>query len=419
MEAIDPSSLVSAALHGSTIGTAAPVRVVAAGKAAWPMAAAFASHAGAPLASGLVAGPRIRGEELPASFEWYDGGHPLPDRTSELAGRRALELAGESHESILVVLLSGGASAMLAAPTDDIDLDDKVRVTHGLLRAGISIDELNCVRKHLSAVKGGQLAARAAESLTLAISDVHGPVPDDPSVIGSGPTVADPTTFADGRAILQRAFPEGSPDVPATVRRRFDRGARGEVEETLKPGDGRLLRSTYRVIGNRHTAMKGAAAAARHLGYVVELMADASSGEARLAGARFAREASRVARASLSPACVIASGETTVRVRGGGHGGRNQEFALGMARVLGEAFGDPGVAAMAASVGTDGVDGPTDAAGALVTPQTLVRAARAGLDAEDALARNDTYPFFQQLGDLISWGRTGTNVGDLHVFLKW
>ncbi len=418
MDALDPSRLVAAALRAGAIDPVrtASVNLVAAGKAAWPMAVAFARHGQVRLGSAIVAGPRVGPVDVPPSFEWFDGGHPLPDDASERAARRALALAREDPTSALVVLLSGGASAMLAAPAAGVTLDDKVRVTHALLRAGLAIDALNCVRKHLSAIKGGQLAASVAQSLTLAISDVHGPVADDPAVIGSGPTVADPTTYADARAILERVRPEDAKAIPAAVRRRLDRGARGEIEDTPKPGDPRLARSTYRVIGNRHTAMDAAAAAARNLGYEVHVIADATSGEARLAGESFATAAARLCGRTGSPACVIASGEPTVHVRGAGRGGRNQEFALGMAAAL---EGDAAVAG--ASAGTDGIDGPTDAAGAIVDSLTLARAARTSLDAAGALAQNDTYPFFERLGDLIVWGPTGTNVGDLHVYVsgKW
>jgi glycerate-2-kinase len=417
VESLDPGSLVVSALRAGVIDLdAAPgFTVIAAGKAASRMAAAFARHA--PVRAGLIAGPRPGGMENLPSFEAFGAGHPLPDAVSERAGRRALALAGADRTSTLVVLLSGGASAMLAVPADGLDLGDKLRTTRSLLSAGIAIDELNCVRKHLSAIKGGQLAASAGTSITLAISDVHGPVPDDPAVIGSGPTVADPTTFAQADAIVRRAVSDGA-QVPAAIMRRLERGARGEIEETMKPGDPRLARSAHHVIANRQTATDGAARAARALGYDVEILDAPSSGEARVAGERFARAAARLARAGASPVCVLASGETTVRVRGEGRGGRNQEFALGMAPALAEAFRAGEVAVIAASAGTDGIDGPTDAAGALVDPQTLDRAALAGLDPAGTFARNDTYSFFERLGDLIVWGPTGTNVGDLHVLLK-
>lgn len=419
--AVDPSHLVADALDSSPLDFAnRPAVLIAAGKAARTMASAFAVRARVEIIAGLAAGPGGPQGDLPAPLEAIDCGHPLPDAGSERAGRRALALASARSSSTLVVLLSGGASAMLAVPAAGIALADKVTTTRALLRAGCAIDEVNCVRKHLSAIKGGQLAAAAPRSLTLAISDVHGPVPDDPSVIGSGPTVADPTTYSDALAIVAAAAEKGFAGIPPSVVERFRRGARGEIAETPKPGDPRLSSSIFRVIGNRTTAMQSAARAARQLGYDVQVVAEPTVGEARLAGEAFARAAiDRVA--GPVPVCVVASGETTVTVRGDGRGGRNQEFALGAARVI-AARGEPQRAALiAASVGTDGIDGPTDAAGALVDSSTLARAAGAGLDADAALARNDTYAFFQRLGDLIVWGPTGTNVGDLHVMVsgKW
>jgi hydroxypyruvate reductase len=392
------------------------VTIVAAGKAAWPMAAAFMRHAPVRVRDGLVAGPRpsleATGHGLPANIEWFDGGHPFPNEASARAARRALALAAQDDRSTLVVLLSGGASALLAMPAEGITLDDKVRTARSLMQAGTSIDALNCVRKHLSAIKGGQLAASAADSLTLAISDVHGPVPDDPSVIGSGLTVADPTTYAEALAIVHS---DAAVHIPRAVLRRLERGARGDVPETPKPDDVRLMRSRYHVIGNRVTAMDGAAAAARALGYAVQVLPDATAGEARRSGERFARRVAALARESRAPLCVIASGEPTVHVHGSGHGGRNQEFALGMAKALAE---DRHERLVAASAGTDGIDGPTDAAGAFSDSDTLARAETAGVDPDDALARNDTYPFFHALGDLIHWGPTGTNVGDIHVIVN-
>jgi hydroxypyruvate reductase len=383
------------------------------------MAAAFMRHAPVRVRDGLVAGPRpslaATGHRLPATIEWFDGGHPFPNEASARAARRALALAAQDDRSSLVVLLSGGASALLAMPAEGITLDDKARTARSLMQAGTSIDALNCVRKHLSAIKGGQLAASAADSLTLAISDVHGPVPDDPSVIGSGPTVADPTTYAEALAILEAVHSDAAAPIPPAVLRRLERGARGDVPETPKPDDVRLTRSRYRVIGNRVTAMDGAAAAARAMGYAVHVLPDATAGEARRSGERFARRAAALARESRAPLCVIASGEPTVRVHGSGRGGRNQEFALGMAKALAE---DRHERLVAASAGTDGIDGPTDAAGAFSDSDTLARADAAGIDPDGALSRNDTYPFFHALGDLIHWGPTGTNVGDIHVIVK-
>jgi hydroxypyruvate reductase len=238
-------------------------------------------------------------------------------------------------------------------------------------------------------------------------------VADDPSAIGSGPTVADPTTFADALAIVRRAGVASL--VPAAVLSCLERAA----DETPKPGDPRLRASSYRVIANRHTAVEGAARAARARGYDVRIVQEATSGEAREAGAAFAahglREAGVPGSRSRAPVCVIASGETTVHVRGSGRGGRNQEFALGVMPVLDSpGFG---TAAVVASAGTDGVDGPTDAAGAVVDSSSSARARLAGLDPAAALESNGSYDFFLPLGDLLLWGPTGTNVGDVHVML--
>lgn len=346
----------------------------------------------------------------------FEAGHPAPNAASVSAGEGALAIARAAGASGLTILLSGGASAMLSAPVEGVTLAEKTEASRALMAAGAAIHELNCVRKHLSRIKGGGLAKGAHHTVTLALSDVHGPVPDDPAVIGSGPTVADATTFAEALAIVRRL---GAP-VPPAVAAYLERGARGEVPETLKPGDPKAAASFYRVIGNRQTAMEGARAVAQESGYAVLVLPPATSGEARDAGAEFVRQAVDRASSVARPACVLASGETTVRVRGRGTGGRNQEFVLGAAAELRRRYpGDAGstAAVAVASVGTDGIDGPTDAAGAIADPGTLARAAQLGLDADAALAGNDAYPFFQRLGELVMWGPTGTNVGDLHVLL--
>jgi hydroxypyruvate reductase len=380
------------------------------------MAVAFESDAARAMvgrqgesAAGLVAGPPTSELSLPRRIELFDASHPAPNAASEAAGRRALALAAESRpHGVLVVLLSGGASAMLAVPAPGISLSDKVHTARALMNAGAPIAELNCVRKHLSAIKGGRLAAAAAQTVTLAISDVHGPVPDDPAVIGSGPTVADPTTFADALEIIRGAGLISS--LPRAVVAHLERGQ----DETPKPGDRQLNGSAYHVIGNREIAMDGAAAAARARGYDVRTILPATAGEAREAGAAFAATALRLSNGV--PACVIGSGEPTVHVRGTGRGGRNQEFVLGALPAI-EAITPRPKSIVLASVGTDGIDGPTDAAGAIVDLTTSVRARAGGLHPDAALALNDSYPFFAALGDLVRWGPTGTNVGDLHVLL--
>jgi glycerate-2-kinase len=344
----------------------------------------------------------------------FDAGHPAPNAGSVAAAEHALALARHSAGSGgLLLLLSGGASAMLAAPVEGITLADKIETSKRLMNAGAAIDELNCVRKHLSRIKGGKLAAAVAgRTITLALSDVHGPVPDDPSVIGSGPTVPDGSTFADAIDIVTRYHVA----LPPPVRAHLERGQRGDVEETVKPGDPRLDASTFVVIGNRLTAVAGARRAAEAAGYTVVVLPDPTTGEARLAGRDFVAAAALAARGVARPLCVLASGETTVTVRGAGLGGRNQEFALAGAAAL-PAIEGQGRRAVLASAGTDGIDGPTDAAGAIVDGGTLSRGAAKGLDWQAALDQNDAYRFAAGVDALLIWGPTGTNVGDLHVLL--
>ena len=309
----------------------------------------------------------------------------------------------------LLVLLSGGASALMAVPAEGVTLDDKQATTMRLLQKGADIHSLNAVRKHLSATKGGQLAAAApAACRTLAVSDVVG---DDLSVIGSGPTVPDSSTFEEAYNVLDRfggaaAYPEG-------VRRRLQRGIRAEIPETPKPGDPRLTRSDATVICGRHDAMNGARTEASKRGYAVVTVEEPLVGEARDAATTHVRLLGGYAANDARPVCIISTGETTVHVKGTGRGGRNQEFALAAARAMAKA-GGPWAAA---SVGTDGVDGPTDAAGAIVDAGTIERARRADLIPETFLNNNDAYHFFAALGDLICPGPTGTNVGDLQIFL--
>ena len=356
---------------------------------------------------GLLVGPaRIQGELSPF-LESIVGGHPSPNAGSEEAGRKALALAESLNaDDTLLVLISGGASALMVAPADGISLDEKRATTDRLMREGADIHALNTVRKHLSQIKGGWLAARTrATTIALAISDVVG---DDPSVIASGPTVADVSTFADALEFLRRCG--GESVYPAAVVARLQRGAEDGLPETPKPGDPRLARATTTIIGSRRDAMRGAADEARRLGYHVAAIDDAVVGEARGAAAAFVRDALARAATLPRPVAVIASGETTVHVKGKGKGGRNQEFALAAAAAM------PRDAALA-SVGTDGVDGPTDAAGAIAGSTTLNRARAAGLDPQQYLDDNNVYAFFNALGDLIHTGPTGTNVGDLQLIL--
>ena len=351
--------------------------------------------------------PRV----VPAGATWHIAAHPVPDDRSVVAGRAVLGVAGAANDGdLMLLLLSGGASALMALPADGISLEDKQRASERLLNEGAEIHALNAVRKHLSAIKGGQLAAAAGgHVLTLAVSDVVG---DEPSAIGSGPCVPDATTFADALMELDRHG--GRARYPAAVVARFTAGVTGAISETPKAGDPRLSRSAARVIGGAWTAVDGARAAAQSLGYIVHVVEEPSTGEARLASRRLVDAALRIAETRGAQVCVLAAGEMTVRVVGTGRGGRNQECALAMARGL-DAFG---TAVVAASIGTDGVDGPTDAAGGVVDSTTLARAEAAGLGPpERYLDNNNSYVFLDELGDLVRTGPTNTNVGDLQVIL--
>ncbi len=393
------------------IGDRIPL-VVAAGKAAAEMASAFVSVEARSGLRGLVASPQAG--TAAGNLEWFDVGHPVPTAGSVAAGRRALALAAAlGPDEVMVLLLSGGASAGLAVPIDGLTLEDKSAVTSVLLRAGVAIDGLNCVRKHLSAIKGGRLAVAAGgRVLTLAISDVVDPEPDDPTVIGSGPTTPDPTTFAEALAICRAAGGAGT--LPRLALDALERGVRGERAESPKPGDARLAGASYHLIGSRRDAVEGAARKARELGFSVAVIDEPVTGEARRAGEGYVRTIARLAHEQPRPLCIVSAGETTVQVTGGGRGGRNQEFALATAFHLVRRFPD----AVIASVGTDGIDGPTDAAGAVVDTTTPARAAERDLRRpEHYLAANDSYTFFEALGDLIRTGPTDTNVGDLQVAL--
>lgn len=371
---------------------------------------AFASTSSVPVRHFLGIGPE-RPAVLPEGAAWQTGSHPLPSEGSMEGARRALEIARATREGdLLLVLLSGGGSALMALPADTLTLADKQQTARVLMDHGADIYELNTVRKHLSAIKGGRLAAVASgATITLAVSDVVG---DDLSVIASGPTVPDDSTYAQALNVLARRG--GYDRYPDAVVRQLQRGVAGEIAETPKTGDARLRRATARVIGPQRGAIEGARRAAEALGYYVHVVREPVTGEARVAAVAHVERVAAAIAALPRPVCVIASGETTVTVSGTGKGGRNQEFAFAMARPL-ERLG-PHVAA--ASIGTDGIDGPTDAAGAIVDPATFDRARAAGITSPQTyLENNDTYTFFDRIGDLIRTGPTSTNVGDLQVIL--
>jgi glycerate 2-kinase len=388
--------------------TSRPLHVVAVGKAAAAMAAAFAAVPHLAIRQAIAIGTHAH-TDLPPSVEWIESSHPYPDARSEAAGNRAIAIAQGVHSGeALVILLSGGASALMASPVDGLTLSDKIETTRVMMMAGADIHALNTVRRHLSKVKGGRLAAACVgTTITLAISDVVG---DDLHAIGSGPGVPDASTWPDAAAALDRFGGDAHAERVKSVVRE---GLAGRLADTPKPGHASLSRARARVIGSRSDAMAGAQAAASQLGYHVVVMPEAVTGEARDVAPRWLARARELASTMSPPACVISSGETTVRVTGKGLGGRNLEFALALAEQM------PASPAMAvASIGTDGIDGTSGVAGGIVDSTTMARAAGAGLEAPGHfLAANDSFAFFAPLDDVVRLGRTDTNVGDLQVLL--
>jgi glycerate 2-kinase len=385
---------------------------VGGGKADAPMARALEAILGDRITAGVISVKH--GHALPLRrIEVHEAGHPIPDAAGQAAAERILELAASAGRGDLVVcLISGGGSALLPAPVHGLGLPEKMAATDLLLRSGATIQEINAVRKHLSRLKGGRLAqvAAPAQVVVLILSDVLGNPLD---AIASGPAVPDPTTFADALEIVQR-YGLASRFPPAALAY-LQRGARGEEPETPKPGDPVFRRVHTVVIGSNEHAARAAVRAARRLGYRTMLLTTFLEGEAREAGRVVAAIARGVGEAGIPlvpPACVIAGGETTVTVRGDGKGGRCQEFTLAAARAI---RGRPGL--LVAAFGTDGTDGPTDAAGAMADGATVERALALGLDPAAALERNDAYSFFAALGDLYVTGPTRTNVNDLYVTL--
>ena len=415
IEAASPHYLINRAVQDAALASRLngpaeqTLRVIAVGKAAPFMADSFAAIVGDRIRDGIVIGTHLP-IELPKRLEWIPSSHPLPDERSVAAGRRALEVARRTDpDETLVVLLSGGASALMAVPAGTLTLEDKRTAVNALLKGGADITALNTIRKHLSAVKGGRLAAAASgPTVCLAISDVVG---DDLSVIGSGPTVPDPSTYRDAWRYIEQFGVETL--LTKAAKDYLRDGLQGTIAETPKANDPNLARSMSRVIGGRFDAMKGAADAVRALGYDVIMREEPVVGDARTVGPILLEQARTLAAGRTGRVAVIASGETTVKVVGRGKGGRNQEMALSVAKAL---AGESADIAMG-SIGTDGIDGPTDAAGAYVDNTTIARARPQSLDADAFLADNNAYAFFQSLNDLIITGPSTTNVGDIQVVL--
>jgi len=403
LDAVDAGDAVERAL--SAVPRDGMLCVLALGKAGFAMAARVEALAGDRVSGGLVVTKDGHGGVV-ERLGLREAGHPLPDRRSEEAARAALDLvAAAEPDDVLLVLLSGGASALTACPAPGLSISDLTTTTDVLLASGADIGEMNAVRKHLSCFSGGRLAqaARCRRVCVLAISDVAGDALD---VIGSGPCASDPTTYGDALDVLARRDEGGR--VPAVVIDHLERGLAGAIQETPGRDDPLLARVQHTIIASNADARQAASRAARESGMTPIDLGEILSGEARDEALHLLVQA-RASRGS-APACLIAGGETTVTLRGSGRGGRNQELALAAALEMAEA-GDRGITLLAA--GSDGTDGPTDAAGAFADPGTVARGSALGTDAASALASNDSYTFFAREGGALVTGPTGTNVMDL------
>jgi hydroxypyruvate reductase len=388
------------------------IYVAGAGKVAARMAEPIEEILGDRLTAGVVNVKHSHGRPL-RLIKINEAGHPVPDEAGVRGAREIVQLLGKVGEGDLVIcLFSGGGSALLPYPAEGVTLRDKQETTRLLLECGATIKEINVVRKHLSRVKGGKLARLAAPAtvISLILSDVVG---DELSSIASGPTAPDDTTYADCIAIVKKYGIETR--LPTTVALLLQKGARGEVEETPKAGDPAFSRTRNVIVGNNMLAINAAREKAGELGYRTFVLSSSIEGESRdvaKAHAAVAKEILSSGRPVSRPACVISGGETTVRVRGRGLGGRNQELALAAATEIDGVEG-----AVILSGATDGTDGPTDAAGAIVDGTTATRARTLGMEPRSFLDENDSYHFFQALGDLLHTGPTHTNVMDLHLIL--
>jgi glycerate 2-kinase len=391
------------------------VWVLGAGKAAPAMGRAVERSLGKYLYGGILV--TKYGHTLPLKkIEMLEAGHPLPDRNSIVAAHRIEEIARTHIEpdDLVLCLFSGGASSLLVSPAEGISLEDKVDCTRALLRSGADIHELNALRKHISNIKGGRLSKLlgGATAICLAVSDVIG---NDPATIASGPMCPDPTTFSECLLIVQRLqIPDRIPD---SVKQRLERGAAGLIEETPKPGDPDFSEREFLIVADNGQACTAAAQTARRLGYrtmVLTSRLDGDTAEAARFHVSIAAEICNQGRPLRPPACIVSGGETTVKVTGGGKGGRNQEFVLNCVRQL------AGLSApcVVASIGTDGSDGPTEAAGAIADNSTLSRSIKFGAGfLRESQENNDSYTFFRRLEDLIVTGPTRTNVMDLHLVM--
>jgi len=424
IEAVDPHALVCESLmrKGTRLAIGKDnlklsdfheIVVVGAGKAAAVMASAVEDILGDRICDGIVV---VKDGHLRPlrRIRALEAAHPVPDHRS-IEGANSIVSLLKSHarpDTLVLCLISGGGSALIALPRDPVTLEDKQKTTSLLLGCGASIEEINAIRKHISKIKGGRLAEAAspARMYCLLLSDVVG---DPLDTIASGPAVGDPSTFADCLAILENYNIWSK--APQSVREIIERGIRGEIDETPKPADPIFSNVTNIVIGNNYRALKAASDKAASLGFGPLILSGRVTGEAREVGtvlASIAIEARRSGDPLPAPACILAGGETTVTIRGDGKGGRNQELSLAAALKLA-----PEKDIVIASVGTDGSDGPTDAAGAIIDTTTIERARELGLDPLEHLNNNDSYNLLQPIGDLLMTGPTGTNVMDLMIAL--
>ena len=422
LDAADPESAIRRAVrirhNRLTVGTRkydlavfSRIVCIGAGKASGAMAAALERQLGARLEGGLVVVNDGQTGET-KKIRLLQARHPVPDHRSEKAARRMVRLLESlTDRDLVLMVLSGGASSLLTAPAAGLTLQEKQRTTRLLLRSGATIQEVNTVRKHVSGIKGGRLAAATpATVVTLVLSDVPG---DDPATIGSGPMAPDPSTFSDAKEVLDTFKIRNR--IPLAVRRHVERGVQGRIPETPKPGEALFSRVQHHVLGNNRAVIERMAERARALGLRPMTLTTTLSGEAREIGKLFgalAKEMRVSGNPVRPPACLLAGGELTVTVRGKGLGGRAQEFALaaapsieGLSRVF------------VAGFGTDGIDGPTDAAGAIVDGETVSRAREKGMSLEAALRENDSYGFFHRVGGHVVTGPTGTNVNDVYMIL--
>ncbi len=424
VEAVDPSDTIRRSLHVEggrlqccdailDLDSFSRVFVIGGGKASGTMAQALEELLGDRISRGVV--NVLKGTENNyklKKIQLIGASHPIPDEESVIGVGSMLSLLdGSGENDLIIVLISGGGSSLMTYPAEGVKLSDIQKTTSLLLRRGATINEINAIRKHLSAVKGGQMARRAGSAtvLSLILSDVVG---DPLDTIASGPTAPDETTFKDAIDVLKRYSLWN--EAPPSVQSRLQRGANGEMVETPKPGDGVFEKVHNVVVGSNLAAAKAAVERASMLGYRSLLLSTMVEGEACQVGAALAGVAKQVAATGnpiVPPAAIIVGGETTVTVLGPGVGGRNQELALGAGMKI------DGLDAVIAALATDGIDGPTEAAGAVADGMTMTRARVMGLDAARSLAENDSFGFFNALGDAFLTGPTGTNVNDLTLIL--